>query len=86
MDVVGHHRVCVDLNPAELCHSAHLVDDVRLVIVVEPEGPVNTPGADIVETFAIVLQSQFSHVLNLLRGRVRLNAALSRIYKAFFKT
>jgi hypothetical protein len=84
VDVVGHDGIGVYLNPAEIRHAAYLVDDVGLVIVVKPEGSVNTPGADIVEAFAIVLQSQFSHSSNLHSGGgARLDASFPRIYKAF---
>ena len=57
MEVVCHHRVGVDLHPAEGRHPAYLVDDVRLVVIVEAEGPVHAAAADVVEALAIVLQS-----------------------------
>ena len=57
VEVVGHHRVGVDLHPAEGRHPAHLVDDVRLVVIVEAEGPVHAAAADVVEALTIVLQS-----------------------------
>jgi hypothetical protein len=87
VDVVGHDGICVYLNPAEVRHAAYLVDDVGLVFVVKPEGSVNTPGADIVEAFAIVLQSQFSHCSNLHSGAASAGTLqFPRIYKAFLKS
>ena len=86
VEVVGHHRIGVDLHPAEGRHPAYLVDDVRLVIVVEAEGPVHAAAADMVEALAIVLQSQLSHGRESPFGNgARRDAAIPRIYiKSFF--
>ena len=84
--VVGHHRVGVDLHPAEGRHPAYLVDDVRLVIVVEAEGPVHAAAADMVEALAIVLQSQLSHGLESPSGVAPdMVPHFPRTYKAFSK-
>ena len=57
VEVIGHDHVGVDLNSAECRHSAHLVDNVVFVIVVESEGPVHAAAADMVEAFTVILQS-----------------------------
>jgi hypothetical protein len=85
-EVVGHHRVGVDLHSAEGRHPAYLVDDVRLVVIVEAEGPVHAAAADMVEAFANVLQSQLSHGFESPSGVAQdIAPHFPRTYKAFSK-
>ena len=54
VDVVGHHRVCIDLHTAEFRHPEYLVDNVSLVVIAEHHGLAHAARTDVVEALAIV--------------------------------